>query len=84
VKQEWHDFANSDYYAKHRQMMPDDWKSRIGDVEMMLDHPGEADAAGGIVRAIERVLADAAARTRDLGGRADTGTCGRAIADSVD
>ena len=33
IKQEWHDFANCDYYAKHGQMMPDDWKSRIGDVD---------------------------------------------------
>jgi len=24
------DFANCDYYAKHGQMMPDDWKDRIG------------------------------------------------------
>ncbi|MEN9418879.1 MAG: hypothetical protein RI988_2499 [Pseudomonadota bacterium] len=30
----WHpdtfDFANCDYYARHGQMMPDDWKERIG------------------------------------------------------
>lgn len=25
-----HDFANCDYYAKHGQMMPDDWQDRIG------------------------------------------------------
>ncbi|MEO6715831.1 MAG: tartrate dehydrogenase [Novosphingobium sp.] len=30
IKQEWHDFANCDYYAAHGQMMPDDWKDRIG------------------------------------------------------
>ena len=24
------DFASCDYYAKHGQMMPDDWKARIG------------------------------------------------------
>lgn len=30
---QWHDFANCDYYAKHGQMMPDDWKARIGDVD---------------------------------------------------
>jgi len=26
-----HDFASADYYKAHGQMMPDDWKSRIGD-----------------------------------------------------
>ncbi|MGE4528484.1 MAG: tartrate dehydrogenase [Rhodospirillaceae bacterium] len=25
-----HDFASCDYYAKHGQMMPDDWQARIG------------------------------------------------------
>ena len=30
IDQTWHDFANCDYYAKHGQMMPDDWKERIG------------------------------------------------------
>ena len=33
VEQQWHDFACCDYYAKHGQMMPDDWKARIGDVD---------------------------------------------------
>jgi tartrate dehydrogenase/decarboxylase/D-malate dehydrogenase len=27
---QWHDFGNCDYYAAHGQMMPDDWKDRIG------------------------------------------------------
>src|SRR3954467_5128864 len=27
------DFASCDYYARHGQMMPDDWKARIGDVD---------------------------------------------------
>src|SRR5690606_34516891 len=30
VEQQWHDFANCDYYAKHGRMMPEDWKERIG------------------------------------------------------
>ncbi len=30
VEQQWHDFACCDYYTKHGQMMPDDWKARIG------------------------------------------------------
>jgi tartrate dehydrogenase/decarboxylase / D-malate dehydrogenase len=33
VKQEWHDFANCDYYARHGTMMPEDWKAQIGDVD---------------------------------------------------
>ena len=33
VEQQWHDFASCDYYARHGQMMPDDWKARIGDVD---------------------------------------------------
>ncbi len=27
---DWFDFASCDYYAKHGQMMPDDWKAQIG------------------------------------------------------
>jgi tartrate dehydrogenase/decarboxylase/D-malate dehydrogenase len=30
---EWHDFASCDYYAKHGQMMPDDWKARLEGVD---------------------------------------------------
>ena len=30
IKQDWFDFASVDYYQKHGQMMPDDWKERIG------------------------------------------------------
>jgi tartrate dehydrogenase/decarboxylase/D-malate dehydrogenase len=30
IEQSWQDFACCDYYAKHGQMMPDDWKDRIG------------------------------------------------------
>ena len=33
IEQQWHDFACCDYYARHGQMMPDDWKARIGDVD---------------------------------------------------
>lgn len=50
---------------------------------MMLEHLGQHEAAAAIVRAIERVLADPALRTRDLGGPADTATCGKAIADAL-
>jgi tartrate dehydrogenase/decarboxylase/D-malate dehydrogenase len=50
---------------------------------MMLDHLGEPDAARGILRAIETVLAQEALRTRDLGGQASTVDCGRAVADAI-
>jgi tartrate dehydrogenase/decarboxylase/D-malate dehydrogenase len=47
---------------------------------MMLDHLGEGEAAAAILQAIERVLLDPKSRTRDLGGTADTETCGKAVA----
>jgi tartrate dehydrogenase/decarboxylase/D-malate dehydrogenase len=50
---------------------------------MMLEHLGHREAADAIVRAIEEVLANDALRTRDLGGKADTVTCGKAVADAV-
>jgi len=50
---------------------------------MMLDHLGYSDAHDAILRAIESVLVDENLRTRDLGGKADTVTCGKAIADAV-
>jgi tartrate dehydrogenase/decarboxylase/D-malate dehydrogenase len=50
---------------------------------MMLEHLGEKDAAEAIMRAIETVLAEPALRTGDLGGRADTAACGRAISDAI-
>lgn len=56
---------------------------QIWSAAMMLDHLGEAEAAAAIVQAIEAVLAEAALRTADLGGRADTETCGRAVAERL-
>ncbi|MGA9411920.1 MAG: tartrate dehydrogenase [Roseobacter sp.] len=50
---------------------------------MMLEHLGQPDAAKAIIAAIELVLADDTKRTRDLGGAADTTTCGQAVADAV-
>lgn len=50
---------------------------------MMLEHLGAVEAGAAIVTAIERVLAEDALRTPDLGGPADTTTCGAAIADAV-
>ncbi len=50
---------------------------------MMLEHLGHPEAAAAIVAAIEQVLAESRLRTRDLGGEADTETCGKAIADAL-
>jgi tartrate dehydrogenase/decarboxylase/D-malate dehydrogenase len=50
---------------------------------MMLEHLGETKAAQGIVAAIETVLSEANLRTRDLGGRASTVECGKALAQAV-
>src|SRR5271155_4175447 len=50
---------------------------------MMMEHLGEAEAAGAIVKAIEKVLAEPKLRTRDLGGPADTVACGNAVADAL-
>ena len=51
---------------------------------MMLEHLDHADAARAIERAIETVLADPAALTPDMGGRATTQTLGTAIAAAVE
>jgi len=51
---------------------------------MMLEHLGHADAAAAIIAAVEQVLADPAARTRDLGGTATTVECGKAIAAALE
>jgi tartrate dehydrogenase/decarboxylase/D-malate dehydrogenase len=53
---------------------------QIWSAAMMLDYLGEPDAAKAIVAAIERVLPDQRLRTRDLGGTANTATCGKEIA----
>src|SRR5437667_5714037 len=49
---------------------------------MMLEHLGHADAAAGVMRGIERALAEGP-RTRDLGGKATTAELGKAIADAI-
>jgi tartrate dehydrogenase/decarboxylase/D-malate dehydrogenase len=50
---------------------------------MMLEHLGAHEASASIIAAIEQVLSEEALRTPDLGGLADTKTCGAAIADAV-
>ncbi|MBV5264846.1 tartrate dehydrogenase [Pinisolibacter aquiterrae] len=56
---------------------------QIWSAAMMLEHLGEAKAAASILRAIERVLVEPNARTADVGGRADTVGCGKAITDAL-
>ena len=51
---------------------------------MMLDHLGEREAARALEGAIARVLAESDLRTPDMGGKANTGELGRAIADALD
>jgi len=48
-------------------------------VVMMLEHLGEAEAAQRVMQAIERVTADPALHTRDLGGTATTADVTRAV-----
>jgi len=51
---------------------------------MMLEHLGHADAAACMLEAIEKVLADPANRTADLGGQANTVQCGSAIVVTIE
>jgi tartrate dehydrogenase/decarboxylase/D-malate dehydrogenase len=50
---------------------------------MMLEHLGEAAAAARLMRAIERVTADPALHTPDLGGTATTAEVTRAVCEAV-
>ena len=50
---------------------------------MMLEHLGEAEAAGRLMRAIESVTADRALHTRDLGGSATTAAVTKAVCDRL-
>ncbi|GGE52069.1 tartrate dehydrogenase [Agaricicola taiwanensis] len=56
---------------------------QIWSAAMMLDHLGEPEAGAEVLGAIERVLAEPKLRTRDLGGSADTVTCGKAVAEAL-
>jgi tartrate dehydrogenase/decarboxylase/D-malate dehydrogenase len=56
---------------------------QIWSVAMMLDHLGHEAAADAVIEAIEVALADPKARTRDLGGTANTVECGTIIAEAV-
>jgi tartrate dehydrogenase/decarboxylase/D-malate dehydrogenase len=50
---------------------------------MMLEHLGHADAAAAVVRAIEQVVLEGKAVTRDLGGKASTSEVARAITELI-
>jgi tartrate dehydrogenase/decarboxylase/D-malate dehydrogenase len=56
---------------------------QIWSAALMLDHMGEAAASAAIMAAIERVLAEPKLLTPDLGGRATTVACGKAIAGAL-
>jgi tartrate dehydrogenase/decarboxylase/D-malate dehydrogenase len=56
---------------------------QIWSAAMMLDHLGEPEAGKAIVSAIETVLKEEKLRTRDLGGKANTEACGKAVADAI-
>ncbi|TMA26477.1 MAG: tartrate dehydrogenase [Deltaproteobacteria bacterium] len=51
---------------------------------MMLEHLGQAEAARAVVAAIEQVLQQRTALTRDLGGKGSTQECGKAIASALE
>ncbi|MDG4892737.1 tartrate dehydrogenase [Mesorhizobium sp. WSM4976] len=57
---------------------------QIWTAAMMLDHLGHEEASRAIVKAIEAALRNEATRTRDLGGKADTVTCGKAVAAALE
>lgn len=56
---------------------------QIWSAALMLEHFGEFEAASAVVAAIEEVLSEPKLRTRDLGGRAGTIECGKAIAGAL-
>ncbi len=51
---------------------------------MLLEHVGETAAAARLMRAIERVTADPALHTPDLGGKATTAQVTRAVCDALE
>ncbi len=53
---------------------------QIWSASLMLDHLGEPQAGAAIVRALEDTLRVPEFRTRDLGGKATTLDCGKAVA----
>lgn len=56
---------------------------QIWSAALMLNHFGQAEAGAAVLAAIEKVMAEPSLRTRDLGGKADTTTCGKAVAEAL-
>ena len=52
-------------------------------VVMLLEHIGEGEAAGQVMRAIEKIAATPAMHTRDLGGQATTAQITAAVCESL-
>jgi tartrate dehydrogenase/decarboxylase/D-malate dehydrogenase len=50
---------------------------------MLLEHLGEHEAAAKLMRAVERVTADPALHTRDLGGSAGTEQVTQAVCAAI-
>ncbi len=57
--------------------------AQIWTAAMMLEHLGHQDAADAILVAIEKVIAEGKAVTRDLGGKASTSEAGKAVVDAL-
>lgn len=55
----------------------------IWSAAMMLEHLGQKEASGYIMKAIEIVLEKKTAHTPDMGGKANTKECGDAVADVI-
>ena len=58
--------------------------AQVWTAAMMLEHLGEAEAAGALVAAVEAQLEEGAVVTRDLGGEATTGDVADALARRVE
>ncbi len=56
---------------------------QIWSAGLMLDHLGEKAAAAAVLTAIETVLSEPKLRTGDLGGKAGTVECGKAVAQAL-
>jgi len=55
----------------------------IWTASLMLEHLGEAEAAGAVLEAMQRVVRSTEVRTADLGGQSSTQDVGRAVAEAV-
>jgi tartrate dehydrogenase/decarboxylase / D-malate dehydrogenase len=55
----------------------------IWSAALMLEHLGKPKAAEAIMKAIRQVIAEGSAKTRDMGGKANTKECGAAIASAI-